>query len=138
MKAFRVIPIIFLAVVLANCKPVQKTAVGFLSNKTWILESLAGSADLSTDFQEEIPYLTFMEAGRLSGGSGCNVFSGIYKLEDASLELDPGAMTQKICTGVKEELFLTTLKGVTKFKKSGDWLVLQNESGDLMKLSPKE
>lgn len=137
MKVIRSISIILLVFLMVDCKPIQKTAMGFLGNKTWELNSLMGNSSIQELFSSGLPTLEFLEAGKLTGYSGCNDFSGIYSLEGEDLKLDPGAMTRKACPGEGESTFISALSQVEKFKSSGDKITLLGESGELMSFIPK-
>ncbi|WP_296703542.1 META domain-containing protein [Algoriphagus sp.] len=137
MKVFKSISIILLAFLLVECKPVQKTAMGLLENKTWELNSMNDISSLQESFPSGVPTLEFSEAGKLTGFSGCNDFSGIYSLEGKKLKLDPGAMTRKACPGNGESSFITALGKVVKFKSSDTEIKLLGESGELMSFTPK-
>lgn len=137
MKVFKSISIILLVFLMVDCKPVQKTAMGLLGNKTWELNSMNGIESLQESFPSGVPTLEFLEAGKLAGFSGCNNFSGVYSLEGKNLKLDPGAMTRKACPGNGESSFITALSQVTKFKSSDNEIILLGESGELMSFTPK-
>ncbi len=137
MKAFRIIPIFFMVLMLANCKPIQKTAVGMLTNNQWELESLKGNSTLADLFPSGLPFLNFEEAGKLSGFGGCNNFSGIYSLEGKDLKLDPGAVTQKACLAEGENQFLEAIQQVKSFKGDSEKITLFGEAGELMSFVPK-
>ncbi|MBN3580852.1 META domain-containing protein [Algoriphagus aestuarii] len=137
MKAFRIFPVLFLAFLLIHCKPIQKTAVGMLIQNQWELQSLRGSTDLKNLFPSSLPFFDFDEAGKLSGFTGCNNFSGLYSLEGKDLKLDPGAITQKACLGEGENQFLEAIKQVNTFSGDAGKLILAGESGELMRLIPK-
>jgi heat shock protein HslJ len=137
MKVIRSISIILLVFLMVDCKPIQKTAMGFLGNKTWELNSLMGNSSIQELFSSGLPTLEFLEAGKLTGYSGCNDFSGIYSLEGEDLKLDPGAMTRKACPGDGESTFISALSQVEKFKRSEDKITLLGESGELMSFIPK-
>lgn len=137
MKVLRTISIILLVFLMVDCKPIQKTAMDFLGNKTWELNSLNGISSLEENFPSGLPTLEFLEAGKLTGFAGCNNFSGIYSLEGKDLKLDPGAMTRMACPGDGEATFITGLSQVKKFKRSGDEIKLLGDSGELMSFTPK-
>ncbi len=137
MKVFRSTSILILVFLMVDCKPIQKTAMDFLGNKTWELNSLSGMTSIHENFPSGIPTLEFLEAGKLSGFGGCNEFSGIYSLEGKKLRLDPGSMTRMTCAGDGESTFISALNQVKKFKSSDDEIKLLGESGELMTLTLK-
>lgn len=138
MKAFRSIPIFLLVLILAECKPIQKTALDQLGNVTWALQLLHGNSEISEMFPESVPTLNFNDTGTLSGFTGCNNFSGIYSLEDSDLKLDPGAMTRKACPNVKENEFLEALGKVNSFEVDQHKLTLKGTTGELMTFVPQD
>ena len=46
-------------------------------------------------YMNGLPFLNFMEDGRLVGYSGCNNFSGSFSIEDTGLNLNPGGNDPK-------------------------------------------
>ncbi|MBN3520575.1 META domain-containing protein [Algoriphagus lutimaris] len=134
MKAFRSIPIFLLVFILVECKPIQKTALDQLGNVTWILQELNGNSAILELFPEGPPTLNFNDTGTLSGFTGCNNFSGIYSLEESELKLDPGAMTRKACSDVKEDEFLQALEMVNSLEVDQNKLILKSPEGGLMTL----
>lgn len=89
-------------------------------------------------FAGGIPSLAFLEDGKLSGFSGCNNFSGNFSLEGTGIELDPGAMTKKMCPGSGEQDYISALGKVGDLKIGKDKLTLLDGATELMSFVPKK
>jgi heat shock protein HslJ len=92
--------------------------------KEWKVTSIAGKVLKISEMENGLPYMTFGENGILSGFTGCNLFSGSYKLKNNIISLEPGAITKKACTDITEMDFLNALKEVTGWKLEGNNLDL--------------
>lgn len=106
-----------------------------LSGKEWNVTSLLGKT-LGSEV-DKLPSLNFGDNGKLFGTTGCNNFVGSFKLEGASLSLDPGAITKMFCPDSPEQNFLTAIKQVTNLKMDGSTLNLLNGANTVMSLVPK-
>ena len=87
----------------------------------------------AADITKGLPSLNFSDNGKLFGSTGCNSFTGSYKLEGTKLSLDPGAMTKMMCPDNTEQDFLNAINQVTNIKhgwkhlKSFKWCKYSNE-----------
>jgi putative lipoprotein len=101
-----------------------------LSNTYWKLVSIGGEDyDHATANRE--PHIRFRQDGdRLSGFTGCNEFTGSYRVDGDRLELGEVAATQRACLeGMDiEQRYLRELRAVDAYLISGDTLELL-ESG---------
>lgn len=88
-------------------------------------------------FPDGLPFLSFLEGGKLAGFAGCNNFSGGFSLKGTSIKLDPGAMTRKACQGSGEDDFISALGKVKNIKAGKDKLTLLDGSTEIMTLIPK-
>jgi heat shock protein HslJ len=87
----------------------------------WVLESGAGLAPGGP-----APTATF-EAGRVTGTTGCNQYTGTYVLDGGRLTIEPGATTLKGCPPPADEVeraYLAALARVSGWRAEGDELVL--------------
>lgn len=109
-----------------------------LTSQTWELSTLQDEPLNLSDFQTGKPFLKFEDDGKLSGSTGCNNFTGSYKLADDALTLDPGAMTRMACPGNGETIFLNALKEVKMVKTGGDKLILLDGTNEIMTLVTKK
>lgn len=109
-----------------------------LSGKGWNVTSLLGKTLDSGLTKNEIPGLIFEKNGKLFGSTGCNNFTGSYKVTDKSILLDVGSMTKMFCPESTEQDFLKAVKQVTGFNFDGGDLNLQNGSKIVMSLQRRE
>lgn len=103
----------------------------------WNVTSLLGKSLNAADITKGLPSLNFSDNGKLFGSTGCNSFTGSYKLEGTKLSLDPGAMTKMMCSDNTEDVFLSAINQVTNVKLDGNTLNLLNGSNTVMSLIPK-
>ena len=103
----------------------------------WNVTSQLGKSLNAADITKGLPSLNFSDNGKLFGSTGCNSFTGSYKLEGTKLSLDPGAMTKMMCSDNTEQDFLNAINQVTNVKMDGNTLNLLNGSKTVMSLVPK-
>lgn len=109
-----------------------------LGGKEWQVTSLLGKTLNASDTMKGLPFLNFSENGKLFGSTGCNNFTGSFKLEGTKLSLNPGAMTKMMCPGNTEQDFLSAIKKVTDLKLDGSMLNLLNGANTVMTLISKD
>lgn len=76
--------------------------------------------------------VTFAEDGSVSGSSGCNTFTGEYKLEGDALTVGPLASTMMACEQPamdQETQFLTAIQTPTTVETSGTTVTLRDADG---------
>ncbi len=105
----------------ANAKPHEG-----ITEKYWKLVELRGQPVASL---EREPHLILKnQEGRVTGFAGCNSFSGIYTLNEATARISfgPLAMTRKFCsTGMDvERAFGEVLEQADSYSLNGDNLTL--------------
>jgi heat shock protein HslJ len=103
----------------------------------WNVTSLLGKSLNAADITKGLPSLNFSDNGKLFGSTGCNSFTGSYKIEGTKLSLDPGAMTKMMCSDNTEQDFLNAINQVTNIKQNGNTLQLLNGAKTVMSLDPK-
>ncbi len=108
-----------------------------LGGTEWNVTSLLGKTLNANDLSKGLPSLNFSDNGKLFGSTGCNNFTGSYKLDGTKLSLDPGAMTKMFCPGSTEQDFLNAINQVTNVKMDGNKLNLLNGTNTVMSLVPK-
>lgn len=108
-----------------------------IEGREWNVTSLLGKTLNADDMMKGLPSLNFSENEKLFGSTGCNNFTGSYKLDGAKLSLDPGAMTKMFCTESTEQDFLNAINQVTNVKMDGSTLILLNGTNTVMSLVPK-
>jgi heat shock protein HslJ len=138
MKTKLIVPVLLsLMVGFSSCSSMQKlNPLAMLTQNTWVLSALKG-VDLGA-FGDKLPFLNFAQDGGLTGNTGCNNFTGNFKLDGTSLNLDPGAMTRMACPGTGEQSFLDGLGQVTGMNMDGNTLNLLGQAGQLMSFVPKK
>ncbi|SFB47323.1 META domain-containing protein [Algoriphagus aquimarinus] len=112
--------------------------LNLLTGNSWALSSIMGHGLDMNQFVGGIPSLSFLDGGKLAGFSGCNNFSGNFLLEGTGIQLDPGAMTKKMCPGSGEQDFISTLSKVGELKVGKDKLILLDGTTELMSFVPKK
>ena len=108
-----------------------------LGGQDWIVTSLLGNTLNANDLEMGVSSLNFSEDGKLFGSTGCNNFTGSYKLVGTKLSLNPSAMTKMFCPGDTEQNFLKAINQVTNLKMDGSTLNLLNGTNTVMSLIPK-
>lgn len=133
--------VLFLLVFLSfsSCDSISKmNPLSMLTGNNWVLSSILGGGLDASKFTAGLPFLNFMDGGKLSGFAGCNNFSGNFKLDGTSLNLDPGAMTKKACgDGNGENQFVSLLSQAKNMKVAKDKLTLFDGAKELMSFVPQ-
>lgn len=107
-----------------NAPPAAATAA--LAGSRWI-GVVAGESD-----PRILPRLEFVREGRLSGFTGCNMFSGVWKLEGASVRVGTLSMTKRLCLGPAGEVekrLLAALGEGARGRREGERLVFTGAGG---------
>ena len=136
MKKLRIIKwqIIFLCTIQFFTYCGTSNILSQVIGKEWKVTSVAGKVLKISEMENGLPYMTFGENGILSGFTGCNMFSGSYKLKSNLIYLEPGVITKKACTDATEMDFLNALKEVNGWKLVGNNLDLLNGKKTVMNL----
>lgn len=97
-----------------------------LANTYWKLLEIYGESAVLGDNQKEVNLITSGGENHVHGFSGCNQFSGGYKLRGDHLEFERVATTRMACIdGMEQEtLFLEALNSVKRFSIHGEKLTL--------------
>jgi heat shock protein HslJ len=85
------------------------------------------------------PRLEFVSAGRLSGYTGCNVFSGLWKMEGDEVRVAGLAMTKRMCVGAPGEVekrFLAALATGARGRREDGHLVFTGPKGERFEFEP--
>jgi heat shock protein HslJ len=139
MKNLQILFLGCLLLFITACGTVTKiNPISLLTGNTWTLYSLTNSELSLGDFSSGLPTLNFLEGGRLAGFTGCNNFSGGFSLENSGIQLDPGALTKKICPGMSEEGYLDILGKVNTYTVEKGKLTLLDGASELMSFIPKK
>ncbi len=139
MRQFRLILFCFSFLCLEGCSSsASLNPLSLLMGNKWELSTMMGAAIAPGKFNAELPYLSFLEGGKLAGYAGCNNFSGGFSLEDTGIKLDPGAMTRMACQGSGEDEFISALGKAKNFKVGKDKLTLMDGATELMSFIPKK
>ncbi|QEC68601.1 META domain-containing protein [Panacibacter ginsenosidivorans] len=131
--------LVILAVVNSSCSSTKNLNVmNTLTQNSWVVNSLSGKQLDPSAYLKGLPSMTFGSDGKLTGSTGCNNFTGNFKLDGMSVKLDPGAMTRMACPGNGEADFLSAAQQVTNLKLNGNTLSLLNGADEVMSLIPKK
>ncbi|MEI7483147.1 MAG: META domain-containing protein [Ignavibacteriota bacterium] len=134
------LPFIYISLLLlvsCSSSKVRNNADSLTANQ-WDLVAVSGKVFDAGAVKSGIPFLMFSTGNGFTGNTGCNTFTGSYKLENGKLTLDPGAITKMFCADVPETEFLSALRQTTGYKITGSELLLLNGTTELMKLIPKK
>lgn len=106
-----------------------------LLNGTWELAGASFSKDLTKDFKEGLPTLTFDNAENLSvyGYDGCNRINGkavLQKNQEISFPND-FISTMMACNKVKSDDYKKALTQTTSYNLKNNVLVLKSETGEM-------
>lgn len=98
-----------------------------LSGTRWV-----GVVDSSTD-RRAVPRLEFVREGRISGFTGCNLFSGAWSVEGGEVRFGGVATTKRMCLGPEGEIekrVLEVLGDKSRVTREGAKLVLVAPGGE--------
>jgi heat shock protein HslJ len=108
---------------------------------SWTLDKVYGAKEpFNLLFPNKTPDITFdLKENRLNGNNGCNSYNGPFELKNGVLKIGDDLMsTRMYCEGVKESLFMTTLKMANAYRMEDNNLVLMLDNDDLMRFKPKK
>ncbi|MCB0703683.1 MAG: META domain-containing protein [Saprospiraceae bacterium] len=106
-----------------------------LTGTNWIVKTLYGIDLLPADYQN-IPTVSFLADGQVSGIGSCNSFSGPYSLEEGLLKIGPLARTKKYCPNMDiEDQFLHALQASDSLQLKDGNLELYGEQELILILS---
>lgn len=99
--------------------------------------SLAGTrwvGDVEGDVDHRaLPRLEFVSSGRVAGYTGCNMFSGVWRMEGDTVRLGALIATKRMCIGPGAEIekrFLAALGEEGRGRREGDRLVFTAPGGE--------
>jgi heat shock protein HslJ len=107
------------------------------SHDKWVLSDISGEDTINVLFADELPFLKFDDGGQLFGFSGCNNFHGNYSITDAGIEIEPGAMTRKMCPGNGENVFIQALNQIRTFEVDEAKLILKADNNVWLSFVPE-
>jgi heat shock protein HslJ len=79
------------------------------------------------------PRIEFIGEGRMSGYTGCNMFSGDWSMQGATVVIGKMAMTKRLCMGPPrdvEKRFVAALHEGSRGTRTGDKLVFVAPDGE--------
>lgn len=98
---------------------------------SWVLEKIYGAKEpFKILFPTKTPNITFdLKENTVSGNNGCNSYNGPFRLKNGVLTISDLMSTRMFCEGVKEQLFMTTLKMTNSYKidENGKLILLLDE-----------
>ncbi len=104
-----------------------------LTGTSWqVLAYNNGRGAVTTPLQDTEMTAVFGPDGTISGGSGCNSFTGSYSVDGSSLSIGSVATTQQTCPDPvmeQEQAYLTALQASTEYLLTADRLTLRNDDG---------
>jgi heat shock protein HslJ len=116
---------------MAACKSLPKetnSSASELVEKYWKLTALSGQPVDATEGSKEAHIIFKQEGGRVNGNSGCNTFSGTYKLQKGGkISFSQMVTTMMMCINMDiETKFLKVLENADNYTVNGNTLVLYN------------
>lgn len=134
----KLIAVCLMAIVLSGCNSLKNSLdPTVLLKNPWILQSVLGDKVDVSKFAQGLPFLEFLDGGKISGFDGCNNFNGAVDLAKG-LNFGPMASTKMACPGVDSDKFANALNQVTGYKMNGDLLELTGQAGTLLSFLPKK
>ena len=107
---------------------------------SWTLEKVYGAKEpFNMLFPNQAPDVTFdLKTNTLSGKNGCNSYNGPFSLKNGVLTISEMITTRMFCEGVKESLFMTTLKMANNYRVDENGkLILKLDEENLMLFKAK-
>ena len=86
-----------------------------------------------------LPRLEFVSEQRFSGYTGCNLFSGAWKMQGAEVRVGGLVMTKRLCVGAEgqvERRFLAALGPGARGRREGERLVFTGPKGERFEFAP--
>lgn len=105
---------------------------------SWELEKVYGAKEPFTLlFPNKPPTVTFdLKTYTLSGNNGCNQYNGPFTLRNGVLSIGDMMATKMFCNGVKEQLYMTTLKMADGYRFEENKLILTLNEEALLAFKP--
>ena len=124
----------------SETKAATKPAAQATLHGSWTLDKVYGAKEpFKILFPNKIPDITFdLKTSALNGNNGCNSYNGPFELKNGVLKIGDMMSTRMYCEGVKESLFMTTLKMANTYRMEDNNLVLMLDNDDLMRFTPKK
>jgi heat shock protein HslJ len=104
---------------------------GTLEGPTWILASY-DKAGMSTAVPDGVYASAVFKKLDVSGNGGCNVYSGPYKADGATIKVGPLASTMMACGGPQgdvETAFMAAMNSAATYTATADGLTIYDANG---------
>ncbi len=99
---------------------------------SWRLTEVDGAAASA----EAVATIDFLDSGSASGTTGCNSFSGEYRVDGNSIEIGPLAATRALCVSdelnTQEAAYLAALGSAASWSLDDDALSLADDDGTVV------
>ncbi|CAM3811752.1 META domain-containing protein [Flavobacterium cucumis] len=107
--------------------------------KNPILGSYSVEELMSRNVSEKEYFISF-DAKKVSGFMGCNMYSGTYEFQEASITLGPLMVTKKYCEGIMddESLWLKVSSEISTFKLNNKTILLYDDNNNLVLKATKK
>lgn len=114
-------------------KPAAKPGKATLHG-SWELEKIYGAKEpFNMLFPNKKPTITFdLKENFVNGNNGCNSYNGNFELKNGVLKIGDMIQTKMFCEGVKESLYMATLKMANNYKIEGGKLILKLDDEPIM------
>src|SRR5262245_33539681 len=127
MRSSRLPLVVMSLTVLVACATNQTPAGARLDGTYWLIE-LNGKPALVTGGSDRAHLRFVGDSALVSGGTGCNRFSGSFTHDGTALHFPPLATTQMACmdqaVADQEHAFLAALGATERYAMAGDTLTL--------------
>ena len=137
MRSSRIQRTLVSLTVLVACATGRTPAASSLDGTYWLIE-LNGKPTLTTGGPDRAHLRFVSDSALVSGGTGCNRFSGKFTHDGAALHFPPLATTMMACVdqqvAEQEHAFLAALGATERYTMAGDTLTLVGTSGPLARL----
>jgi heat shock protein HslJ len=106
-----------------------------LTGTAWVATGISnGKQAVSSPIADTTVTAQFADDGTVSGSSGCNTYSGPYKVQGETITIGPLATTKKLCeadVNEQETAYLAALEAATRFSTRQGALELRDGGGAL-------
>lgn len=110
-----------------------------LEGTNWLLIELNGKEISTVEYKRPVSVFYQKEGNKVNGFTGCNSFTGSYKLDGPKIVCTPLASTKMFCqeTMELETSFLQLLQTEHTFKMDGSHMIFKNKSNVVARFLPE-
>jgi heat shock protein HslJ len=126
----RILPVLVLALLFFNAAALDGQTAGdqVLANTEWRLVSFGRTGSVSNVIKGTKVTIRFGADGRVNGSSGCNSYSGTYRLRGSDASFGRMISTMRACldqrANQQEQSYLAALQSASRFRLSSNQLTI--------------